>query len=42
MYDRFTLQPLLKQSAMKNAHYAFLAVTFLSYVLLYGIIALLS
>jgi len=27
---------------MKNAHYAFLAVTLASYILLYGIIALLS
>lgn len=27
---------------MKNAHYGFLAVTLVSYILLYGIIALLS
>jgi hypothetical protein len=27
---------------MKNAHYGFLVVTFISYVVLYGLIALLS
>jgi len=32
----------LKLSSMKNAHYAFLAVTFISYVLLYGLFVLLS
>lgn len=33
-----TIQFLL----MKNAHYGFLLVTFISYVVLYGLIALLS
>jgi hypothetical protein len=32
----------LKFSLMKNAHYGFLLVTFISYVLIYGLIALLS
>jgi len=31
-----------ENNRMKNAHYAFLAVTLASYILLYGIIALLS
>jgi hypothetical protein len=36
---RLYLQPT---AFMKNAHYAFLAVTFISFVVFYGLIALLS
>jgi hypothetical protein len=31
-----------EKNRMKNAHYAFLAITLASYILLYGIIALIS